>query len=36
VQKLNYDTAHRLALVLLLVSFAVLVPLAWLQRRRAR
>jgi molybdate transport system permease protein len=36
VQKLNYDTAHRLALVLLLVSFAVLVPLAWLQRRRDR
>ena len=34
VQKLNYDTAHRLALLLLALSFAVLLPLAWLQRRR--
>ena len=34
VQKLNYDAAHRLALLLLALSFAVLLPLAWLQRRR--
>jgi molybdate transport system permease protein len=33
VQRLNYAMAHRLALLLLLISFAVLVPLAWLQRR---
>lgn len=33
VQRLNYAMAHRLALLLLLISFAVLLPLAWLQRR---
>lgn len=36
VQRLEYATAHRLALVLLMASFAVLVPMAWLQRRRQR
>jgi len=33
VQRMDYATAHRLALVLLAFSFAVLVPMAWLQRR---
>ncbi len=33
VQRLDYGTAHRLALVLLAFSFAILVPMAWLQRR---
>ncbi len=36
VQRLNYPAAHRLALVLLALSFVVLVPLAWLQRRGKR
>lgn len=34
VQRLNFATAHRLALLLLGVSLLVLIPLAWLQRRR--
>jgi molybdate transport system permease protein len=33
VQRLDYTAAHRLALVLLASSFAVLVPMAWLQRQ---
>lgn len=36
VQRLDYGTAHRLALVLLAFSFAILVPMAWLQRRSRR
>lgn len=33
VQRMDYASAHRLSLVLLASSFAVLVPMAWLQRR---
>lgn len=36
VQKLDYAAAHRLALLLLAFSFALLLPLAWLQRKSTR
>ncbi len=36
VQKLDYPAAHRLAALLLALSFVLLVPLAWLQRKSLR
>jgi molybdate transport system permease protein len=36
VQKLDYPAAHRLAALLLALSFILLVPLAWLQRKSLR
>jgi molybdate transport system permease protein len=34
VQRLDYPAAHRISALLLALSFALLLPLAWLQRRQ--